>query len=70
MQTDNIDSNLNGDDDTFIGRLHEDRFFDKDLFWPLYDEINSLNGYYSERSELPKDLVRKLFKIHGIYLSL
>ncbi|MCB9229487.1 MAG: hypothetical protein H6618_07740 [Deltaproteobacteria bacterium] len=69
METTVIDTNFNGNDKTFIGRLHEDGVFDKDLFWPMYDEINALSGFYSEKPELPKDLVKKLFKIHGIILS-
>ena len=69
MQTNTIHSNFNGNEKTFIGRLHEDGFFDKELFWPMYDEINTLSGIYSDKSELPKDLVTKLFKIHGIILA-
>ena len=69
MKTIVIDTNSKGDDNTFIGRLHEDRVFDKDLFWPLYDEINTISGIYSDKLDLPKNLVKKLFRIHGAVLS-
>ena len=69
MNTIIIDSNFNGEEKTFIGRLHEDRFFDVELFWSMYDEINAMSGFYSQKSEIPKILVKKILKIYGTILS-
>ncbi len=69
MKTNIIEENSKGNENTFIGRLHEEGFFDIDLFWELYDEINRLSSFYIEELEFPKSLINNLFKVHGTFLA-
>ncbi|NRA68587.1 MAG: hypothetical protein HRU19_29140 [Pseudobacteriovorax sp.] len=69
MFTDVIDSNLNGDEKTFIGLLHEKGTIQLDLFWPLFDQINGLSEALSKQEDVSKVIVQKIIKLQSIIMS-
>ena len=64
-----IAKNAEGDETTFMGVLHEDHRFDVDLFWELYDALNTSNEELKNQNKVSKALVKHVLKMQRVVLS-